>query len=218
MSYKSKVSIVPTQFKETFVGKTFVGSKMCTEFMLLINFRTKITVEVVNSRFSRKKVISLNGDEITEFHKTSTSDLHYSWSYLMEGEQLHLRVEPNKGGTGSDLKINDVDFFDYVYAIEDDGPDTVRNLVKGSNTNMKFRVPPHSPRVIAQKEAERTPPRATEPSRHKLQVAEPKRDLPPAQSLIPSFPAAKSSTNYAKLEESDDEDGRIETRNDLIRF
>ena len=233
MSSPNQISIIPTAFEETFIGKTFAGSKMRTRFHMLINWNTKLTIEVLNSRLSRKKSIIMNGEVVTQFHKTTTDGLHYSWNYPIAGSEIELRLEPNRGGTGTDLKINGKDFFDYVYAIDDDGPDAIRNLTKGSNTSMTFKIPPRtqagnasdvSYRSIKQPEHALPKLYVFDGSSRNSELSSKSR-LPetihePIQPTnIVAFPSGlkkgSTSTNYSKFQDSEEENP-VETRNDLI--
>jgi hypothetical protein len=232
MSSTVQISIIATAFEETFIGKTFAGSKMRTRFSMLLNWNKKLTVEIVNSRLSRKKSILMNGEVVTQFHKTTTEGLHYSWNYPVAGSEIEFRLEPNTGGTGTDLKVNGKDFFDYVYAIDDDGPDAIRNLTKGSNTSMTFKIPP---RVQSSGSAIDSKPISREPENAlpKLYVFDgsPKVTDPPAKprreskvstvqpaNLI-AFPTGlkkgNASASYTKFQDSEEETP-VETRNDLI--
>ena len=141
MSTQEKVSIIPTAFTERGVGKTFSASKVRTEFHLLLNYKDKLCIEVINSRFSRKKAINMNGEPVSIFDKSSVDKLRWNWSYMINGESIEFSVLPNASGTGADLKINGKDYFDYVVGVMDRDYQNPESGLAKLNTSMLFVVP-----------------------------------------------------------------------------
>ena len=143
-----KLSIIPTEFKETCIGKTFAASKVRTEFHLLMNRRSKLRIDVINSRFSRKKTVYMDGELVHKFDKTSLNNLRWNWNYSIDGQQVEFSVEPNSSGSGADLRINGTDFFDYVVGVLDNNaadPGMPRESgLARLNTSIVFVVPPSS--------------------------------------------------------------------------
>jgi hypothetical protein len=132
-------TIVAKSFRERNVGKIVSQSKVRTEYCLIINNSHELTVEVTNSRFSRRKKILINGEVVQKFHRTNISDLKHSWTYPVGDTTVVFSTCPNKTASGADLKINGKDFFEYVYDVESDRP--VGGSKASSETFFLFRVP-----------------------------------------------------------------------------
>ena len=132
-------------FRELNVGKFLSQSKVRTEYHLIINNYHEVTVEIVNSRFSRKKRILFNG-EIMERERKSVNNLNYTWTYPVDDVHVVFSLTPNAGCSGTDLRVNGKDFFEYVYQVESRAlPAATRK--KRSETLLLFRVPHDVPDV-----------------------------------------------------------------------
>jgi len=141
MSQSSNLSIIATSFRETTSGRRLSGTKTRTEYYILVNHHETVVIEVSNSRLSRKKHITMNGSIVEKFNKTRTKDLTYNWVHRVDGMDLDFKVVPNASKTGTDLLIQGRDFFDYVIAVDPDGPDPLRPYNGSFNSFMKFKVP-----------------------------------------------------------------------------
>lgn len=144
MSKALGLSIIASSFRENITGKKLSGTKTISEFNFLVNNHEAISIEVSNSRLSRKKVIKLNGETVEKFHKTRTKDLVYTWTHKVDGMDIDLQVSPNATKTGTDLMINGADFFDYVRGVDPEGPDPLRPYHGSFNSFMKFTIPPRT--------------------------------------------------------------------------
>ena len=233
----SKLSIFPTRFEESCVGKTFTASKLKSEYTMLVNYHTKVVIDVINSRFSRKKTITMNGEVVNKFHKTNTTELQHTWTYLVDGQTIEFSVGPNKDSTGTNLSINGVDFFDCVYAVDADGDDPIKMFAKGANTVMTFKVPPKAGSVgitVKPTVRETLPSLAVfdgSQSRSSVAAEPPKRPAAPSKPAAPVklFPNAGathlpkrllgnvSPSQYAAFED-DDEQAPTKAREDLIQL
>ena len=139
MLFMTLPTIFATRFREKNIGRIVSQTKVRTEYCLLINYKHEVTIEITNSRFSRKKAIRLNGTLVDRFTRTSTSGLRHSWSYPLDGCTLVFSTTPNSNASGTDLKINGKDFFEYVYQL---GTDETNGRKKSSlETVLLFRVP-----------------------------------------------------------------------------
>ena len=128
-------------FKECNVGKWFSQTKVKSEYSVLINYTHEITIEITNSRFSRKRRVLMNGELVERFKRTNMSDFRYSWTYPVNDMVIVFSIRPNSSATGTDLLINGQDFFNFVYEVETDNP---LGTAKGAyDTVMTFKVPPH---------------------------------------------------------------------------
>ena len=141
MSGTSNLSIHALSFREVTSGRSLSGSKVRTEYNLLINYHEAISIEVSNSRFSRKKVITMNGSIVEKFNKTRTKDLRYSWNHDVDSFGIEFQVVPNASKSGTDLLVNGSDFFSYVYMVDVEGPDPLRPSHGSFNSFMKFKLP-----------------------------------------------------------------------------
>jgi hypothetical protein len=144
-------TIYATSFTERNVGKWFSQTKSRSEYSLLINFTHQVKIEVTNSRFSKNRRIMMNGKVVEKLSRTNLNNFRYSWTYPVGDMVLVFSIAPNKSASGTDLRVNGQDFFDFVYAMESDNPLGVKKSVY--DTFMTFRVPPRnsalqSPRVL----------------------------------------------------------------------
>jgi hypothetical protein len=198
--------IVPTHFREICVGRTISNSKIKSDFVILFNYKVTVRIEVVNSRFSRKKKILMDGRSIHDCTKTHIDDLRYSWSHVIDGQSVEFTILPNTTNTGSDLQINGVDFFDYVYEVEvDEVADETLRKERGftkMSTSLVFVVPPRSvsllrPRPIAQPTSENS-----SPSQSTIQRKAP--SSPPAsRALLEARRKLTAARDYAAFEDED---------------
>jgi hypothetical protein len=149
--HRGENTICALGFKERNVGKWFSQTKVKSEYSLLINYTHDVTIEVSNSRFSRKRRVIMNGELVEKLTRTSMSDFRYSWTYPVNDMVIVFSITPNSSASGTDLRINGEDFFNFVYEVESENP---LGVTKGAyDTFMTFRVPPRdnpemqSPRI-----------------------------------------------------------------------
>jgi hypothetical protein len=136
----SELTIFARSFRERQVGKWLAQSKVKSEYSIVINYIHEVRIEITNSRLSRKKKIIMNGEVVESFKHTRSVDLRYSWTYPVYGSVVVFSISPNVGGSGSDLRINGQDFFEFVYEVESDNP---LGLTKRSfEAFMIFKIPP----------------------------------------------------------------------------
>ena len=198
--------IIPTHFREICIGKTISNSKIQSEFVILFNYKMTFRIEVVNSRFTRKKSIYMDGRSIHDCNKTQIDDLRYSWTHAIDGQAVEFTILPNTTNTGSDLRINGVDFFDYVYEVEvdevaDEALRKERGLTKMS-TSLMFVVPSRSvslsrPRPTAQASSENNAP--SQPTTQRKAPSSP----PASRALLDARRKLTAARDYAAFEDED---------------
>ena len=201
------LTIIPTHFREVCVGKTISNSKIKTEFVLLFNYKTTLRIEVVNSRFSRKKSIYMDGRSIHDFKKTAVDDLRYSWNHSVDGLPVEFTISPNNTNTGTDLRINGIDFFDLVYEVEvDEVADEALRKEKGltkMSTSLVFVVPPKSTLLSRPRPVTSTSTENRAPSQS-VSVSKKTPTSPPAsRALLEARRRLTAARDYAAFEDED---------------
>jgi hypothetical protein len=201
------LSVIPTHFREICVGKTISNSKIKSEFVILFNYKVTVRIEVVNSRFSRKKSIFMDGRSIHDCKKTTVDDLRYCWTHPIDGQSVGFTILPNNTNTGSDLQINGIDFFDYVYEVHvDEVADEATRKEKGltkMSTSLVFVIPPKSTLLSRPRPTKSA---ATENHAPSQSVHAPKKapTSPPAsRALLEARRRLTAARDYAAFEDED---------------
>ncbi len=149
----------------------------------------------------------MDGRSIHDCKKTTVDDLRYSWDHSIEGVPVHFTILPNVTNTGTDLRINGVDFFDYVYEVEVDevADETLRKergLTKMS-TSLVFVVPPKSTMLSRPRPVTSTSTENRAPSQLTSAPKKAPTSPPVSRTILEARRKLTAARDYAAFEDED---------------